>query len=119
MLHLFPQPTRDDAPEAYSEAVSRLASVRHALRLVEPFGAGPASDFADDAEIAAAFAAAGPERQRAFDRRSATMIAAAASGLEALLAEREDGREPNEAASAQLVAEIRRELADVAGVVFS
>lgn len=119
MLHLSAQPSPEETPKAYAEAVSRLASVRHALRLVEPFGAGPAPDFPDDAEVAAAFDNAGPARRRAFDRRSATMIGAAASGLEALLIERQEGREPHEAASARLVDEIRRELADVAGVVLS
>ena len=118
MLHLFPQP----APESsvvYPEAVSRLASVRHALRLIEPFGAGPASDLPDDAEIAIAFENAPAAQQHCFDRRSASVVAAAASGLEALLSEQQEGREPNPAASAALCDQIRRELADVAGVVFA
>jgi hypothetical protein len=118
MLHLFPQPTAGESPRTYPEAVSRLASVRHALRLVEPFGAGPASDIDDD-QLASAFDAASPARQQLFDRRSASMIAAAASGLEALLDEQQEGREPNPAASAALAEQIRRELADVAGVVFA
>ena len=53
------------APLPYAEAVSRLASVRHALRLVEPFGGGPASDLDDDDAIAAAWDGAGEARQRA------------------------------------------------------
>lgn len=118
MLHLFPQPAVESLP-SYPEPVSRLASVRHALRLVEPFGAGPAPDFPDDAEVAVAFERASPERQHCFDRRSASVIAAAAAGFEALLNERQDGRQPNEAASAALVAQIRRELAEVAGVVLA
>ena len=46
MLHLLPDSGARAAScrEPYAEAVSRLASVRHALRLVEPFGGGPASD---------------------------------------------------------------------------
>ena len=117
MLHLAYQPTVDEAPLAYAEAVSRLASVRHALRLVEPFGAGPASDMSDDEPIAAAWDAAGEAKQRLFDRRSARMIASASAGIETLLIESQHGREPNAAASQALVDQIRRELHEIAGIV--
>jgi hypothetical protein len=116
MLHLTAQPIPNESPLPYAEAVSRLASVRHALRLVEPFGSGPASDTSDEA-IAAAWDEAGAPRQQLFDRRSERMIGAAAAGIEALLTERQDGREPNAAASEALVEQIRRELRDVAGIV--
>lgn len=117
MLHLPAQPVLDDAPLAYSEAISRLAGVRHALRLVGPYAGGPASDIAEDEAIAASWDEAGEHRQRLFDRRSDRMICAATAGIEALLMEREDGHEPNEAASETLVEEIRRELRDVAGII--
>jgi hypothetical protein len=104
MLNLVVQPAPDNAPLPYAEAVSRLASVRHALRLVEPF-------------IAAAWDGAGEARQRQFDRRSERMIGAAAAGIEALLVESREGREPHSEASQALVEEIRRELRDVAGIV--
>src|SRR4051812_20501312 len=52
MLHLLPESTPERQPLAYAEAVSRLASIRHALRLVEPFAGGPASDPSDDEAIA-------------------------------------------------------------------
>jgi hypothetical protein len=116
MLHLLHEPTPDETPIAHAEAVSRLASVRHALRLVEPFGAGPASDISDDEAIAGAWDGAGEARQQLFDRRSARMIGAAAAGIEALLAERQEGREPHADASQALVDEIRRELREIAGV---
>ena len=117
MLHLQQQPTRDDSPLAYAEAVSRLASVRHALQLVEPFGAGPASDLSDDERIAANWDCAGEAKQRLFDRRSARMVGAAAAGIESLLIERQEGRQPHAQASQALVDEIRRELQQVARVV--
>ena len=117
MLHLSAQPTPDERPLAYAEAVSRLASVRHALRLVEPFGAGPASDMSDDQPIASAWETAGEPRRRLFDRQSARMIAGATAGIEALVTESQDGREPNPAASQALVDQIRRELEEVAGIV--
>ena len=119
MLHLPAQPAPDNAPLPYAEAVSRLASVRHALRLVEPFGAGPASDPTDDEVIAAAFDSASGPRRQLFDRRSEQMVGAAAAGIEALLTERQVGREPNSSASEALVEQIRSELAEIAAIVLS
>ena len=43
----------------------------------------------------------------------------AATGIEALLSQRQKNREPNRAASEALVNEIRRELRDVAGIVLA
>src|SRR5881628_75415 len=103
MLHILSQSVPDSRPLAYAEAVSRLASVRHALRLVEPFGGGPASDPLDDEAIASAWDEAGEARQWSFDRRSARLVGAAAIGLETLLVERQEGREPNPAATEAMV----------------
>jgi hypothetical protein len=119
MLHILPQSSPEPRPQAYAEAVSRLASIRHAIRLVEPFGAGPASDIADDEAVAGAWDGAGEARQRHFNRRSAALVGATAAGLEALLIEREKGREPNTAATEAMVDAIRRELQDVAGIVLA
>jgi hypothetical protein len=116
MLHILSTRAPEATPQAYAEAVSRLASVRHALRLVDGFGGGPASDFEDDA-VAAAWDGAGEAKRRFFDKRSAQLVGTAAAGVEALLVEREEGREPNAEASRELVEQIRRELADVARVI--
>jgi hypothetical protein len=116
MLHLFPETAFDARPVAYAEAVSRLASVRHALRLVANLGDGPAEDMTD-ADIALAWDDAGEARQRWFDRRSMDLVGRTAVGCEALLTERQDGRTPNEAASQALVEEIRRDLREVAGII--
>jgi hypothetical protein len=118
MLHLLAQPEPQQAPPAYAEAVSRLASVRHVLKLVEPFGSGPASDVEDDA-VATAWDSAGEAKRQLFDRRSARMIGAAAAGIEALLIGREEGREAHSAASQALADEIRRELRNIAGIVLA
>src|SRR3982750_3088566 len=106
MLHILPQSAPEARPLAYAEAVSRLASVRHALRLVEPFGSGPASDL-DDESITQRWDQAGDSKQRHFDRRSGELVGAAAAGLEALLSERQGGREPNSEAAQVLVDQIR------------
>jgi hypothetical protein len=116
MLHLLPTSAPEPTPRQYAEAVSRLASVRHALRLVDGFGGGPASD-ADDAGIAAAWHEADEAKRRAFDKKATQLVGATAAGVEALLTERQKGREPNVEASRALIAQIRRELADVARVI--
>ncbi|HZC37224.1 MAG TPA: hypothetical protein VE221_00965 [Sphingomicrobium sp.] len=115
MLHLQPNPAPEPRPEAYAEAISRLASVRHALRLVDPFGGGPASD--DDTAVANAWDDAGEAKRRWFDNRSARLVGATAAGVEALLDERQNGREPHALASQELVEQIRRELAQVSRVI--
>jgi hypothetical protein len=114
MLHILPE--SEARPVAYAEAVSRLASIRHALRLVDPFGGGPASD---DESIAATWNDSGEAKQRLFDRRSERLVGATAAGLEALLIERQGGREPHQEATQAMVDQIRRELSSVAGIVLA
>ena len=60
---------------------------------------------------------AGPAQQRWFDRRSERLVATAAAGIEALLGERNEGRDPHSFASQTLADEIRRELRDVAQII--
>ena len=119
MLHLFPDPAFEPASEPYSEAVSRLASVRHALRLVDPFAGGPASDAEDDLDVAAGWHAAGEAKRRWFDKSSARLVGATAAGVEALLEERQAGREPHAEASRELVEQIQRELAVVSRLILA
>ena len=113
MLHLIPVEQVDESPQPYSEALARLASIRHALRLVDAFGGGPASDPCDDHPIAALSGEASKAQVRSLDIRTERTAAAAAAGLEALLGEQAAGRKPNEAASRELAEEIRRGLEDV------
>jgi hypothetical protein len=117
MLHLLPQ-HEPEAQSDYSEAVSRLASVRHALRLVDSgFSDGPQDNL--DEQVAAAWPGAGEARHRCFDRRSARLVGMAATGIEALLSQRQKQREPHKLASETLVNEIRRELREIAGIVLA
>jgi hypothetical protein len=113
MLHLSPVPHIDDTPQPYAEALARLAGIRHALRLVDPFGGGPASDAEDDEQLAASWSQASKARNRCFDSRSSRTANSAAAGMEAMLAERAAGREPHTAASQRLTEEIRLGLEDV------
>ena len=118
MLHLIPVEQADESPQPYSEALARLASIRHALRLVDAFGGGPASDpcdedVSDDEVGAPSWSEAGKAHARSVEIRTERTAAVAAAGLEVLLGEQSAGRQPNEAASRELAEEIRRGLEDV------
>jgi hypothetical protein len=119
MLHIVPVPEIDGSPEPYAEALARLAGIRHALRLVDPFGGGPASDPSDDDSMATAWSGASKAKSRCFDRRTVRTAGAAAAGIEALLGERAAGRDPNAAANDKLAEEIRRGLEDVAQLMLN
>ena len=119
MLHLLPDSQRNPEPGPYAEAVARLASIRHALRLVDPYGGGPASDPAEELDVASAWDQADEAKRRAFDARSAKMVSAAAAGLEALVAIRQQGSAPNAEASREMVEQIRRELAAVSRLILA
>jgi hypothetical protein len=118
MLNLIPQHEPEARPEAYAEAVSRLATVRHALRLVDGgFAEGPGDDVDD--RIAGAWDEAGEAKQRSFERRSARLVGSAAAGIEAMLNQQQQGHEPHRLANEALVAEIRRELRAIAGIILN
>ena len=119
MLHFVPESLPFERQEPYAEALARLAGIRHALRLVDPFGGGPASDPDEDERMSTALAQAGRPKQRCFDNATGATVSAAAAGLEALLAERRAGRMPNEAASRELTEEIRLSLEDVSRMMFA
>ena len=111
MLHFLPH---DFEPVAapFTEAGARLSSIRNALRLVDPFGGGPASDLSDE-EIAAGWAVSTEPMRRCFDARSERTINAATAGLEAIVQVRECGRAANDAAVGQVAEAIRDGLADL------
>ena len=111
MLHFVPLPA-DESGAPFTEAGSRLASIRNALRLVDPFGGGPASDLSDE-EIAAGWAVSNESVRRCFDTRSERTIGAATAGLEAIVNIRECGRVANDAAIDQVAEAIREGLADL------
>ena len=120
MLHIVPESLPEPvAQEPYAEALARLAGIRHALRLVDPFAGGPASDPDEEEKISVALARAGRPRQRCFDNLTSATVSAAAAGLEALLAERSVGRTPHQAASHELTEEIRESLKQVSRLIFA
>lgn len=112
MLHLSPQiPDSRSTERLHPEPVTRLASLRSALRVVDEFGGGPAPDFDDEA--AARWDDAAEPAKRCFDRRSAELIAVATAGLEAVSAQREKGLETSIAAMRVIAGELRGGLQDL------
>src|SRR5690349_1662711 len=111
MLHFLPLDF-EPAAAPFAEAGARLHSIRNALRLVDPFGGGPASDLSDE-EIAAGWAVSTEATRRCFDARSARTIGAATAGLEAIVQVRECGRVAHDAAVDQVAEAIRDGLADL------
>ena len=112
MLNLLPLPTPESRPEPAPEPVIRLASLRNALRLVDEFGGGPASDFEIDA-AAEDWAQLSEAERRCFDRRSAGLLAVATAGLEVVTSHRALGGDVSPAAMQLLADEIRAGLADI------
>lgn len=98
MLHRHANPAPEPSP--YAEAVTRLATIRRSLRLVDPHGGGPASDLAEEIE-----------------GRSTQMVSAAAAGLDALVAVHQQAATTPAEASREMVDRIRRELAEISGIV--
>ena len=108
----MPLPETDSAPKAASEQVIRLASLRNALRLVDDFGGGPASDFDLD-EASAEWEQASDAERRCFDRRSAGLLAVASAGLEVVTRHRQLGSDVSPEAMQLLADEIRAGLDDI------
>jgi hypothetical protein len=116
MIHFLPVPSEADALPEHGELLARVAGLNRALRLVAPFGSGPASD-PDERFPELAFALAGPGKRRCFDRRSEKHVNAAAAGLEAVVSGRAAGMEPSDASLRRLAGEIEGALTDLAGVL--
>ena len=112
MLHLSEQsPEPKTVERGYPEPVTRLASLRNALRLVDDFGGGPAPDFDDRA--ADCWDDSGEAARRCFDRRSAELVAVATAGLGTVSAQRQQGLETSVAALRVIAGELRTGLQDL------
>jgi hypothetical protein len=116
MLHLFAdQPVPAPSQRLHPEPVTRLASLRNALRAVDHFGGGPAPDF--DEDISERWESAGEAAKRCFDRRSAELVGAASAGLEAVSYQREQGIDASLAALRIIADELRSGLQDLERIV--
>lgn len=112
MLHLSAQSFESKpAQRRHPEPVTRLASLRNALRAVDEFGGGPAPDFDDEA--ADCWDDSGEAARRCFDRRSAELVAVATAGLGAVSVQREHGLDTSVAALRVIAGELRTGLQDL------
>ena len=112
MLNLFAEsPKREEAPRLHPEPVTRLASLRNALRVVDDFGGGPASDL--DEELSERWESTGGAARRCFDRRSAELVSVASAGLEAVSFQRERGTDASVAALRVIAEELKAGLNDL------
>jgi hypothetical protein len=107
MLHLVPDFAPDFEPTPHPEPIARLASLRNALRVVDDFGGGPASDFEDDDQLTARWESAGEAAKRCFDRRSAELVGVATAGLELIAERQQEGGKTNPAAKQVIADELR------------
>ena len=112
MLNLLPQDSAPAPRRSTPEPVARLASLRHALSVVDQFGGGPASDFDPD-RVAAGWERASEVERSCFDRRSAALVGVAAAGLEVVSAHREIGGDVSPAALELLAEELRAGLEEI------
>jgi hypothetical protein len=116
MLHLFAQaPAPQPAERLRPEPVTRLASLRNALRVVDEFGGGPASDLDDDLSVR--WESAGEAAKRCFDRRSAELVSVATVGLDAVSFQREKGLDASVAALRVVADELKTGLMDLQRVL--
>jgi hypothetical protein len=112
MLHLFAEaPEPKPSERLHPEPVTRLASLRNALRVVDEFGGGPAADFDDDLSVR--WESADEAARRCFDRRSAELVGVAAAGLEAVSFQRELGLDASVTALRVIAGELKSGLQDL------
>ena len=107
MIHFQPEQPVEAGP--YSEAVSRLRSVRKALALVDMFEGRPRRD-PDGITFEALFPFGSPALQACADSRSIAAAGAAAAGIEALISTENAGEKTHPAALQVLSDTLRRDL---------
>lgn len=105
MLHFLPESLPVHEPGSTPEPITRLASLRTALRVVDQFGGGPASDYDVD-DLCDEWNQASDAQRRCFDRRSAELVGVAASGLDVVAAHRAEGGDVSPAALQRIADEI-------------
>ncbi len=116
MLHLFAEAPEPQQPERlHPEPITRLASLRNALRVVDDFGGGPAPDFDDS--LSERWESAGEAAKRCFDRRSAELVAVASAGMETVSFQRERGLDASVAALQVIADELKSGLKDLERVL--
>jgi len=111
MIHFLPDTAHAEELRPYDEAITRLASIRTALTIVE-LAAGVTSEGVAPV-VPTAWAQKSAAKRRRADQRSVESAQAAAAGLEILAEQRAAGLEPHPKSLARLADTLRSELLEL------
>jgi hypothetical protein len=107
MIHFVPESPAAPHPQPYNEAVARLASIRNALRLVEPGSHETWQDSDEDQRLEGLWSSASEATRRCFAAASERTIDSATAGLEAVLGGKSRGDEINPVAVQKVADRLR------------
>ena len=107
MIHFQPESPAGAQPQPYNDAVARLASIRGALRLVEPGSRETWQDGDEDQRFEGLWSSASEATRRCFAAASERTIDSATAGLEAVLGGKSRGDEINPAAVQKVADRLR------------
>lgn len=113
MLHFLPELPSSDRPAPYNDAVARLASIRNALRLVEPGSRESWQDPEEDRRFERLWSKAPEATRRCFEASSERTIDSATAALEAVLGGKARGDEINPAAVQRVANRLREGLGEL------
>ena len=116
MIHFLPVAAVEPAGAPYADAVARLASIRNALRMVDPWGGGPADDISDG-ELDSFWTRGNEAARRCFAARSERTIGSAAAGIESVVELRGSGGDAHPLAIEEVAEAIRVGLDDLAELI--
>lgn len=108
MIHIFPESSPGgQQPQPYHDAVARLASIRNALRLVEPGSREAWQDGDEDRRFEGLWSCASDATRRCFAASSERTIDSATAGLEAVLGGKSHGDDINPVAVQRVADRLR------------
>jgi hypothetical protein len=113
MIHFLPESPANALPAPYNDAVARLASIRNALRLVEPGSGRNAQGADEDRRLETLWGGASDATRRCFNAASERTIDAATASLEAVLGGKSRGDEINPAALQKAADRLREGLGEL------
>lgn len=113
MIHFLPESPANALPAPYNDAVARLASIRNALRLVEPGSRERWQDADEDNRFERLWSGANEATKRCFNAASERTIDSATASLEAVLGGKARGDEINPAAIQKVADRLRDGLSEL------
>jgi hypothetical protein len=113
MIHFAPESPAGLQPQPYHDAVARLASIRGALRLVEPRGDETVRSSDEDQRFEGLWSGASDAARRCFAASSERTIDSATAGLEAVLTGKSRGDDINPVAVQKVADRLREGLREL------